>query len=136
MTEQHTEDTVDDQVDETVENTTEDETTEPDTFPREYVQQLRDENAKYRQRAGKSDDLARRLHLALVAATGKLADPSDLPFDESHLEDADALTAALDDLVARKPHLASRKPAGDIGQGASPEAGTVSLAGILRQAAS
>lgn len=132
----HTETTKpDDQVVDEVHETT-DEQTEPETFPREYVQQLRDENAKYRQRAGKSDDLARRLHAALVAATGKLADPSDLPFDEAHLEDADALTAALDELVARKPHLASRKPAGDIGQGAAPEAGGVSLAGILRQAAS
>jgi hypothetical protein len=27
------------------------------------------------------------------------------------------LAAAVDDLLARKPHLASRKPVGDIGQG-------------------
>ncbi len=110
--------------------------TEPDTFPREYVEQLRDENAKYRQRAGRADDLAKRLHTALVAATGRLADPTDLPFDESHLDDADALTAALDDLLTRKPHLASRRPTGDVGQGLSPDASTVNLAGILRAAAS
>lgn len=126
-----TDEQVVDEVDET-----NDEQTEPETFPREYVQQLRDENAKYRQRAGKSDDLARRLHVALVAATGKLADPSDLPFDEAHLEDTDALTAALDELVTRKPHLASRKPAGDIGQGVSSEPSIVNLARILRAAAS
>src|SRR5699024_1753562 len=34
---------------------------EPDTFPREYVEKLRDENARYRQRAGTADDLARRV---------------------------------------------------------------------------
>jgi hypothetical protein len=106
--------------------------TEPETFPREYVVKLRDENAKYRQRAGKADDLAKRLHASLVAATGKLADPSDLPFDETHLDDADALAAAVDDLLARKPHLASRRPAGDIGQGAATDPATVSLAGLLR----
>lgn len=109
---------------------------DPETFPREYVQKLRDENAKYRQRAGKTDDLAKRLHTALVAATGRLADPSDLAFDETHLDDDNALSAALDDLLSRKPHLASRRPAGDIGQGASASGDTVNLAGILRSRAS
>ncbi|CCH75086.1 conserved hypothetical protein [Nostocoides australiense Ben110] len=78
-----------------------------DTFPRDYVERLRRENARYRERAGQADDLAARLHAALVAATGRLADPSDLAFDEAHIEDENALTAALDDLLARKPHLAS-----------------------------
>ena len=32
--------------------------------------------------------------------------------------DPDALAAAIDDLLGRKPHLASRRPLGDIGQGA------------------
>src|SRR5690625_3540572 len=58
----------------------------PDTFPREYVEKLRDENAKYRQRAQRSDDLAQRLHEALVAATGRLQDPTDLAFNEDHLD--------------------------------------------------
>lgn len=44
-------------------------------------------------------------------AAGKLADPTDLPFDESHLDDLGALRAAVDDLIARKPNLASRRPA-------------------------
>ncbi len=114
---------------------TTDEQAEPETFPREYVQQLRDENAKYRQRAGRSDDLAARLHTALVTATGRLADPSDLPYDEAHVDDAEALAAAIDDLIARKPHLATRRPSGDVGQGATPDVGSVSLAGILRNAA-
>ncbi len=109
---------------------------EPDTFPREYVQQLRDENAKHRTRAHRADDLAKRLHTSLVAATGRLADPTDLAFDEVHLEDPDQLEAAIDQLVASKPHLASRRPTGDVGQGMSPEASSVSLAGILRNAAS
>ena len=108
--------------------------TEPqeDVFPRHVVEKLRDENAKYRQRASRADDLARRLHTALVTATGKLHDPGDLPFDEDHLDDPEALAAAVDDLLARKPHLASRKPVGNIGQGASASSGTVDLAGLLR----
>ena len=103
-----------------------------ETFPREYVEKLRDENAKYRQRAGQSDDLAKRLHLELVKATGRLADPTDLPFDDAHLSDPDALTAAVEALLAAKPHLTSRKPTGDIGQGASVVDDTFSLSGLLR----
>lgn len=113
-------------------NVDEGETPEPETFPREYVEQLRQESGRYRQRAQRADDLAQRLHLALVTATGKLADPTDLPFDETHLDDAETLTAAIDDLLNRKPHLATRRPSGDVGQGASSTGDTVSLAGILR----
>ena len=88
-----------------------------DTFPRSYVEDLRQENGRYRQRAQLADTYATRLHTELVRATGRLADPSDLPYDAAHLDDADALTAAVDALLADKPHLASRKPSGDIGQG-------------------
>ena len=115
------------------------EPTEPqeddDTFPRDYVEKLRDENAKYRQRASHADDLAHRLHTALVTATGKLHDPEDLEYNEEHLDDPEALAAAVDDLLARKPHLASRKPVGNIGQGASGSTSTVDLAGLLRSRA-
>lgn len=107
-----------------------------DTFPREYVERLRRESQNYRERATKGDTYAQRLHTELVRATGKLADPTDLPFDADHLDDPDGLAAAVDDLLARKPHLATRKPAGDIGQG--PVAGNgsgVDLAAILRQRA-
>jgi hypothetical protein len=143
MSEQITDGTVEHEVD-VPEATDETETTEPeqtepaepDTFPRKVVEDLRRENATYRTRAQRADDLAARLHTALVAATGRLADPSDLPFEESHLDDADALSAAIDDLLSRKPHLASRKPHGDVGQGASASGGTVDLAGILRARAS
>lgn len=93
------------------------EETEPEVFPAKVVKDLRKENAKYRERAQKADDLAHRLHVALVGATGKLADPTDLEFDEAHLEDPDALAAAVDDLLARKPHLRARRVAGDVGQG-------------------
>lgn len=106
-----------------------------DTFPREYVEKLRRENARYRERAGQADDLAHRLHAALVAATGRLADPSDLVFDEAHIGHEDALNTALDELLAAKPHLASRRPRGDVAQGAITSDDTVDLAGILRSRA-
>lgn len=108
---------------------------EPDTFPRDYVEKLRDESAKYRQRAQRADALAQRLHTALVGATGRLQDPSDLPFEESHLDDPEALETAIAELLELKPHLASRKPLGDIGQGAAGSHGTVDLAGLLRSRA-
>ncbi len=77
-----------------------------------------------------------RLHTELVRATGRLADSTDLEFAEKHLDDPDALAAAVDDLLTRKPHLASRRPVGEIGQGASPPAASrVDLAALLRQRA-
>jgi hypothetical protein len=92
--------------------------TEPETFDREYVQKLRTENAKYRTRAQQTDDLGRRLHAELVKATGRLADPVDLAYDEEHLSDPEKLNAAIDALIEAKPHFKSRKPVGgDIGQG-------------------
>ena len=103
-----------------------------ETFPRDYVERLRHEAAEARVKAKDRDDLAHRLHAALTAATGRLADPSDLPFDDAHLADDDALNAAIDDLLARKPHLASRRPTGSVGQGLSADPATVSLASILR----
>lgn len=107
-----------------------------DTFPRSYVERLRDENAKYRQRAQRSDELAERLHRELVARTGRLADPADLPFDEAHLDDPEALAEAVEELLAAKPHLASRRPTGSVGQGVlSGTPTTVDLAGILRSRA-
>ena len=109
--------------------------TEQDTFPRSYVEELRRENGKYRQRAQKADQYAQCLHTELVRVTGRLADPTDLPFDEAHLDDPDALSAAVDDLLARKPHLASRRPTGEIGQCASAPTTTVDLASLLRQRA-
>ena len=105
---------------------------EGDTFPRDYVVKLRDENAKYRQRAQDRDDVAQRLHTALVAATGRLADAADLPFNEDHIVDPDKMISAIDELLQAKPHLASRKPSGNIGQGVSVVSDTVSLSGLLK----
>ncbi len=107
---------------------------EPETFPREVVERLRQENGRYRQRAQRADTLAQRLHSELVRATGRLADPTDLPFDEAHLDDPEALAAAVDDVVDRKPHLATRRPTGDIGQGQrGPAAEPFSLLGLLKE---
>ena len=117
------------------EPTAEESTEEQDTFPREYVEKLRDENAKYRQRAQKADDLARRLHSALTEATGRLQDASDLEYDVSHLDDPEALQRAIQELLEKKPHLGSRKPAGNIGQGASNTTDTIDLAAMLRSRA-
>lgn len=106
-----------------------------ETFPRSYVEKLRKEAAGHRDRAKRADDLAARLHTALVEATGRLADARDLPFDESHLDDPVALSEAIDALLADKPHLATRKPMGNIGQGVTPVSNDVSLGGILRAGA-
>ena len=131
MTEQNTDETTEPEVDETTV-----EEPEPETFPRAYVEELREENAKYRQRAGKADELAQRLHVALTAATGRLADPEDLPFNDAHLDGPQALTTALDELLGRKAHLASRRPSGDVGQGATKTgSGAVDLGSLLRQRA-
>ncbi len=66
-----------------------------------------------------------------MAGTGRLADRSDLPFDAGHLNDDAALDAALDDLLARRPHLAPRRVAGDVGPGAGTPKTEVNLAGLL-----
>lgn len=90
---------------------------ETETFSRSYVERLRDENAKLRVRAQRSDELGHRLHRALVEQTGRLADPADVEFDPEHLDDTEKLTAAIDSLLSAKPHLRSRTPKGDVGQG-------------------
>jgi hypothetical protein len=110
-------------------------TPEGDTFPREYVERLREESASHRTRAKEASEalepLQQRLHALIVAGTGRLADPSDLAFDAVHLDDEAALTAAIDALLEAKPHLASRRVVGDIGQGAGEPKPEVSLAGLL-----
>lgn len=105
---------------------------DPETFPRDYVVNLRKESAGYRDRAKRADDLAQRLHTALVDATGRLADSRDLPFDAAHLDDPEALQEAIQSLLTERPHLASRKPMGDIGQGATSEPEAFGLGGLLR----
>jgi len=140
--------------DEAVDTPLEDETTEPDaehtedestddsgserpesTAPKQ-VRDLRREAANYRtqlrQEQDRARDLEQRLHAELVRSTGRLADPSDLAYDAEHLDDADALNAAIDELLASKPHLAKRTPRGSIGQGEGDHTPTTDLASILR----
>lgn len=106
----------------------------PKTYDESYVKTLRKESAGYREKAKRSDELGARLHAALVKADGRLQDPSDLPYELEHLDDPEALTAAVDALLTAKPHLASRRPAGFIPQGATAESGNgFSLAGMLRR---
>ncbi|BBY82020.1 hypothetical protein H7I53_10330 [Mycolicibacterium pulveris] len=90
-------------------------------FSREYVEKLRKESAGYRDRAKSAetrvDELSRQLFTAKVAATGKLADATDLEYNPELLDDDDALSAAIDALTESKPHLKARKVTGDVGQG-------------------
>ncbi len=111
---------------------------EPETFDREYVQKLRDEAAGYRVRAKRADALAAALVTAHAALTGKLADPTDLPYtddllNEDGLVDEPKVHAAVDDLIKRKPHLAVRRPTGDVGQGVRAEAVGAGLSTLLRR---
>lgn len=119
-----------------VENAEQTPADDAETFPREYVEKLRKEAADARVKAKRADDLARELFTARVTATGRLADPSDLPFSDELVADADALNAAIDGLLAAKPHLASRTPRGDVGQGPTGgNSGDVDLAAMLRAGA-
>lgn len=90
---------------------------EQDTFDRAYVEKLRKESAKYRDRAKRTDELAHRLQVALVAADGRLADPEDLEYSDEYLDDPEALQDAITELIKRKPGLRSRKFHGDAGAG-------------------
>lgn len=118
---------------------------EPDTFPRAYVEQLREENARYRTRAGRAEEASRRLMETTVrsAAANILADPGDLLVydeaaslaDDDGWPDADLIVQRAKVLAQDKPHLAARRPRGDIGQGASPTADTPNLAAMMRSRA-
>lgn len=135
----------------TEENTQGNENTEPeavedaetvtpdgDTFPRDYVERLRNESATNRARAtaaeAASDPLRAELHTFKVAALGKLADPTDLPYGPG-MDDPEALAAAVDALLAAKPHLRARAVSGDIGGHESGAPDDFSLAGLLRAGA-
>ena len=116
---------------EAAEGVSNDDTPEDDMFPREYVEELRREAAEARVKAKRTDDLAARLFVHEVASTGRLADATDLPFAAELLDDPTALDEAITDLLSRKPHLASRTPKGDIGQGFTNEEPEFSLMGLL-----
>lgn len=104
-----------DQLDNTETPTEPEQTEEPQTFGKDYVTELRNEAKGHREKA---QSLAARLHTELVRQTGRLADPTELPFDAAHLDDPEALKTAIDELLARKPHYAARTPQGNtVGQG-------------------
>lgn len=114
------------------------EATETDrVYDHTYVTRLRAEAAEARVKAKRADALAVQAVSALAAADGRLVDPDDLAFTEDLLTedgtvDADKVAAAIDALIARKPHLAARRPTTPIPQGAQPEPESVSLAAMLR----
>ena len=64
-----------------------------------------------------ADNLARRLHTALVLADGRIANPNDVPYDPTHLDSEEALTATIDALVESNPGARARQYNGDIGAG-------------------
>jgi len=101
-----------------------------DTFPRSYVEELRGESAGYRTQLRTVQE---QLHRVLVEKNGGLADASDLPFDPAHLDDPEALQAAIAAVVEAKPHLKARKFVGDVGQGSRTSASAeVNLLGMLQ----
>lgn len=105
---------------------------EPKTFDADYVQKLRKEAGDHRVAAKEAtarvEALEREVWTLKVAALGKLADPTDLPFEPG----AD-VAEAVDRLLAAKPHLAARRVSGDVGQGnRGPATSSVSLMDMLR----
>lgn len=125
----------------TTETLTEASSPEPETFPAAYVKELREEAAKHRVGAKKSEELAARLVISMAAGTGRLADPSDLPvtdalMDDDGFPDPEKVSVAVADLLERKPHLASTRVSGDVGQGVRGDIEAMpSLAQLLRQGA-
>ncbi|MBB2992361.1 hypothetical protein FHR72_003860 [Mycolicibacterium iranicum] len=136
--------TVDDDVDVDVDEVSDDandveDKQDGDSFPRSYVEQLRTEAKTNRQRAEAAEQTLDRVQRALftsqVRATGKLADPTDLEYNEELLNDDDALTTAIDELLKKRPHYAAKKiKGGDVGQGVTgKQTEKFSLLGRLQQ---
>jgi hypothetical protein len=111
---------------------------EPEVFSKDYVSKLRDEAATYRVKAAKHDETKAQLFHERVKATGRLVNADELPYSEDLLNDADALSAAVDTLLASKPYLAARKPVPGttVGQGVTgePPKQKTNLIGALRSA--
>lgn len=129
-TEETTEQTPEGQ--ETTQETPDEPQGDAETFPLAYVQKLRTEAAEARTKAKRAEALEAQLFTAQVKATGRLVDPSDLAFNAELLEDPEGLTAAIDTLLAAKPHLAARS-FGNVGQGVTTSnVGEVNLADMLR----
>lgn len=108
--------------------------TNGDMFPRKVVEDLRAEAAAARVKAKETEALKRDLFTARVERDGRLFDAEDMPYSEDLLSDPEALTAAIDALLERKPYLGKR-PAGDVGAGArGPATPGLDLIGAIRQA--
>ena len=109
-------------------------------FSAEYVTKLRQEAADARVKAKRADTLAAQLVKAWATVDGRLFDADDLAFSDDMLDDDGVIdqakiTAAIDELLTRKPHLARRKPTKPVPQGAVQEPEPVSLHAILRERA-
>lgn len=123
---------------ETPNATTDDPEGEGTTFDREYVQQLRSEAAGHRRRATEAEQavegLRRKLWSHEVAALGLLADPEDLPYDSEAAGDPEAVKAAAEALIARKPHMARTSTSGPLPDAADrePSPGGISWSAMLR----
>lgn len=93
------------------------------------------EAAKYRRQRNEArnqaDEYGRRLFTELVRATGRLADPTDMPYSAELLDSPDDLAAAIDDLTTAKPHLKARRFA-NLGQHQRGRPAGQSLGDILR----
>lgn len=103
-------------------------------FDRKYVEKLRKESAKYRDKAKRAGELEKRLHRSMVAQDGRLADPDDMEFNPEHLDDADALSDAIGTLIAAKPGLRAQQLSGDVGAGVreQPKPPTTDLLSIMK----
>ena len=105
------------------------------------MEQLRQEAAGNRTRAKQADKLAQLLVTQIAKGTGLMADPRDLPFDESLLTDGvpdeQKVQEAVERLIAERPHLRDRRPRGSVDQGARSEsdASISDLGAILRNRA-
>ena len=101
------------------------------------LSRARNQAARYRRELRETeaerDELAGALWRERVAALGVLADPEDLPLDPEALHDPDRLRELADELVARKPHLRSRRIRERAGQGEGTGSGAVSLASLLQR---
>jgi hypothetical protein len=116
------------------------------SFDLAYVTGLRDESARYRQRAHDAEARSQRALEALwearraEATAGLLADPTDLAgtvemLDDDGLPDLERIRTAAEELATRKPHLRERRPSGTIDQGPRGSTSEVNLADRLRRLA-
>lgn len=111
-----------------------------DSFPRSYVEKLRREAQSLRERAMSAEaaqesvkELQRQLVLERVKADGRLVEASELPFDETYATDPEALTAAVTELLERKPYLSSQRFSSTLHQGATATDAGFSFVDALRR---